>query len=156
MEVYYVKISNVLFCWMSSLIEGSTDDFYRTKGLKSTDFRNFILLVPQKSSVESFINVNIHQKKASKVLIVELEAPFLVCLLTCDLWFWWRRWYPEGEVMKMEIFLSAAASSSKCPPPRLLFFVFTASWHIFLDVVSQSSVGKKLAREVSLSAFISH
>ena len=57
---------------MSSLIEGSTDDFYRTKGgLKSTDFRNFILLVPQKSSVESSINVDIHQKKASKVLIVD-------------------------------------------------------------------------------------
>ena len=73
MEVYYVKVStlNVLFCWMSSLIEGSTDDFYRTKGLKSTDFRNFILLVPQKSSVESSINVDIHQKKASKVLIVD-------------------------------------------------------------------------------------
>ena len=56
---------------MSSLIEGSTDDFYRTMGLKSTDFRNFILLVPQKSSVESSINVDIHQKKASKVLIVD-------------------------------------------------------------------------------------
>ena len=56
---------------MLSLIEGSTDDFYRTKGLKSTDFRNFILLVPQKSSVESSINVDIHQKKASKVLIVD-------------------------------------------------------------------------------------
>ena len=60
---------------MSSLIEGSTDDFYRTKGLKSTDFRNFILLVPQKSSVESSINVDIHQKKkASKVLIGPLPC----------------------------------------------------------------------------------
>ena len=101
MEVYYVKVSNVLFCWMSSLIEGSTDDFYRTKGLKSTDFRNFILLVPQKSSVESSINVDIHQKKASKVLIVELEAPFLVNLWSLVLMtsmVSWRRSYEDGNL----------------------------------------------------------